>query len=118
MAGGHDYDHRLDLARSEKVIEDEAGAADGAPGLIAIAGSMQKVKNRELAFARFITGRGINMQAAKTRKRLGIIGNRSHGAVGHIPRVHEVRTRNANEAPDIVVGFADDRVARVDDCEA
>src|SRR5260370_41945639 len=33
----------------------------------------------------------------------------------HLTCVHQFRTRHAHEAPDIVVGFTDGRIARVDD---
>ena len=48
VPGGHHHDHRLGLPGGDQVVENEAGAADASPGIVAVAGAVQQVEDRVL----------------------------------------------------------------------
>ena len=114
VAGGHHDHHRPGFLRGDQVIEDEAGAADGGPRIVAVARAVQQVEDRELAFSLFVSGRGVDVHAAELLERGGIVSHGGDGAVRNVGGVHEFGAGNVDQAPDVVIGFADRGVARVD----
>src|SRR5512133_1218068 len=59
----HYNKHRLWQLFLNHIIHYRSGSSHGAPGIFIAAGSMQKVKNRKLFSASFVTKGGINKHA-------------------------------------------------------
>src|SRR5262249_7981359 len=70
VAGRHDDDHRLCLARGNQIVEDEPGTADGAPRCVAIERAVQQVEDRILALALLVTRWRVDVHAPKALESL------------------------------------------------
>ena len=118
MAGRHSNDHRHRFPFCNQVIKDEPSPADTRPGIIAIPGTVEKIEDRVFVASRLVARRSIDVHAPETMKGGRVVGDRSNGAMWDVSCVHEVRAGYAEEAPCVLIRFADGRIARIHQREA
>src|SRR6185503_10743679 len=99
VAGWHHHDHWLRALGGDQIVEDEAGASDGAPRVVAVTGAVQQVEDRVLLRAGLVARRRVDVHAPERFQRGRVVVHFGDAAVRHVSGVERVRAGDVYQAP-------------------